>query len=120
MINLKDDSVIVDKDLFYCCSGSMKVEHLVQKNIFSEFIGVKKLSQTKISGTGVVVLTLPVLQNELQEIFLSSPFTAFNQFNFFNPFNDSLQPLLHHLNHLRLPAFKITCENVFSCFSHQP
>ncbi|MBC8061061.1 MAG: AIM24 family protein [Clostridiaceae bacterium] len=72
MINLTDDSVIVDKGLFYCCSGNMKVEAFVQKNVSSAFMGGEGFFQTKISGTGVVVLAIPVPENELQEIVLSN------------------------------------------------
>jgi len=72
MINLSEDSVIVDKGLFYCCNGDMKVEAFVQKNVSSALMGGEGFFQTKISGTGVVVLAIPVPENELQEISLSS------------------------------------------------
>ena len=72
MINLEQDSVIVDKGLFYCCSGDMKVEPVAQKNASSALMGGEGFFQTKVSGTGVIVLAIPVPENELQEISLSA------------------------------------------------
>lgn len=65
MLEIDNDSIIVDKGYFYCCSADMKVEPVVQSNISSAVMGGEGLFQTKIQGTGIVVLEIPIPQQEI-------------------------------------------------------
>jgi Uncharacterized conserved protein len=65
MLEIDNDSVIVDKGYFYCCSANMKVEPIMQGNISSAVMGGEGLFQAKIEGTGIVVLEIPVPQQEI-------------------------------------------------------
>lgn len=65
LFTIDDDAVIVDKGAFYCASRNLEVTAVLQKNISSALFGGEGLFQTKISGSGVVVLVSPVPVSEL-------------------------------------------------------
>lgn len=65
LLELSNDSVVVDKGYFSCCSSNMKVEPVMQKNFSSAMAGGEGLFQTKIEGTGIIVLEIPVPQDEI-------------------------------------------------------
>lgn len=65
LIELEDDEVIVDDGLFFACEEGVKVGTASQKNFSSAFLGNEGFFQTKISGSGVVVLELPVPETEI-------------------------------------------------------
>lgn len=65
MLEIDNDSVIVDKGFFYCCSAGMKVEPVMQGNLSSAVLGQEGLFQTKVEGTGILVLEIPVPQEEI-------------------------------------------------------
>lgn len=65
MLELQNDSIVVDKGMFYCCSAGMKVEPVAQSNISSALLGGEGIFQTEISGTGIVVLEIPVPKEEI-------------------------------------------------------
>lgn len=65
MLNIKSDSVIVDKGFFYACSANMTVEPVIQSNVSSALLGGEGVFQTKISGTGFIILQIPVPQEEI-------------------------------------------------------
>lgn len=71
MVMLENESLIVDKSLFYCCNSEISVEPFLQRNVSSAFMGGEGLFQIKLSGTGIVVLEIPVPVSELQEIALA-------------------------------------------------
>lgn len=60
LMELKNDSIIVDKGMFYCCENGVSVEVTSQKNLSSGLFGGEGWFQTKISGTGLCVLAIPV------------------------------------------------------------
>lgn len=66
LVKLDNEAVIVDKGLYYCSIGKIEVSPVIQKNISSAIAGGEGLFQTKISGTGWVVLSIPVPIDELE------------------------------------------------------
>lgn len=65
LIELEDDEVIVDDGFFFACEEGVKVGAASQKNISSAFLGNEGFFQTKVSGSGIVVLELPVPETEI-------------------------------------------------------
>lgn len=65
LYQLKDEEIIVDKGMFYCCDSTVKVGVAAQKNISSTAKGGEGFFQTKLSGTGIAVLTSPVPKDEI-------------------------------------------------------
>ncbi len=65
LFTIEDDAVIVDKGAFYCASRDLEVTAVMQQNISSALFGGEGLFQTRISGSGVVVLVSPVPVSEL-------------------------------------------------------
>ncbi|ABR55108.1 protein of unknown function DUF124 [Methanococcus vannielii SB] len=65
IVELEDDEIIVDKGLFYACQNTLEVSAVSQKNISSALFGGEGLFQTRIKGSGIAVLSIPVPQNEL-------------------------------------------------------
>ena len=68
VFNLENDSVVVDKGAFFCCTGNMSVTAKLQSNVSSALFGGEGLFQTEISGSGIVVLKSPVPVEELVTI----------------------------------------------------
>jgi uncharacterized protein (AIM24 family) len=60
LLELNNDAIIVDKGMFYCCENGISVEVSTQKNLSSGIFGGEGWFQTKISGTGLCVLAIPV------------------------------------------------------------
>lgn len=67
MFKLNNESIIVDKGVFYCCSNSLELKAFSQKNVSSAVLGGDGIFQLQISGTGVLVLELPIPKNEIVE-----------------------------------------------------
>lgn len=65
ILELENDSIVVDKGLFYCCDKGLEVGVATQKNLSSGFLGGEGWFQTKISGSGVCVLEIPVPLEEI-------------------------------------------------------
>lgn len=65
LIEIEDDEIIVDKGMFYACESKMEVTAVAQKNITSAMFGGEGFFQTRIKGTGIVVLSIPVPQDEI-------------------------------------------------------
>lgn len=65
LIELDNDEIIVDKGMYYACESNMEVSAIVQKNISSAMFGGEGFFQTRIKGTGIVVLSIPVPMNEI-------------------------------------------------------
>ncbi|MGM9973802.1 MAG: AIM24 family protein [Clostridiaceae bacterium] len=70
LIELEDDEVIIDDGLFYACEEGIEVGASMQKNISSAFFGNEGLFQTKLEGSGVAVLELPVPEHEIRKVVL--------------------------------------------------
>lgn len=60
LLELKNEAIIVDRGMFYCCENGISVEVSAQKNLSSGLFGGEGWFQTKISGTGLCVLAIPV------------------------------------------------------------
>ena len=71
MLPLENNSIIVDKSMFYCCSDSINIRPIVQKNVSSALLGNEGLIQMELYGTGMVILESVVPENELQKINLN-------------------------------------------------
>lgn len=68
LIELEDESIIVDDGLFYACEEGVEVGVASQKSLSSAFFGNESLFQTKLSGSGIVVLELPVPESEVIKV----------------------------------------------------
>lgn len=65
LIELEDDQIIVDDGLFYACEDGIDVGVSMLRNISSAFLGNEGLYQTRIEGSGIVVLEVPVPESEI-------------------------------------------------------
>lgn len=65
LIELEDEEIIVDDGLFYACEENIQVEPVMQKNISSMIFGNEGIYQTRLRGSGIVVLEVPVPENEI-------------------------------------------------------
>lgn len=65
LVELFDETIIVDDGVFYAAEDSVEVGAWMQKNLSSALMGNEGLFQTKISGTGIVLLELPVPEDEV-------------------------------------------------------
>lgn len=66
-VTLDNNSVVVDKSMFYCCSDSVNVRPIMQKNVSSAALGNEGLFQIELSGTGIVILESPVPASEIEQ-----------------------------------------------------
>ena len=71
-VELKDESIVVDKGLFYACESSLHVSVEMQKNISSGFLGNEGWFQTKITGSGLCILQIPVPKDEVLKYHLDN------------------------------------------------
>ncbi len=71
LLEINNDSIIVDKGMFFCCSSSIEVKGFMQKNLSSAFLGNEGLFQIELSGSGIVVLECNVPKEEIVECSLS-------------------------------------------------
>lgn len=65
LIELEDDEIIVDDGVFFACESSVEVGVSIQKNVSAAFLGNESFCQTKISGSGIVALEIPVPESEI-------------------------------------------------------
>ena len=65
LIELEDDEIIVSDNMFYACEDGIDVNVAMQKNISSSFLGNEGLYQTRIEGSGIVALKVPVPESEI-------------------------------------------------------
>lgn len=65
LVELADEELIVDRGTFVACETSISVGASVQKNLSSAIFGGEGLFQTKLSGSGLAVLSSPVPEHEL-------------------------------------------------------
>ena len=65
LMELEDDEIIVSDNMFYACEEGIEVNAAVQKNISSAFLGNEGLYQTRIEGSGIVALKVPVPESEI-------------------------------------------------------
>ncbi|MGM9534214.1 MAG: AIM24 family protein [Intestinibacter sp.] len=72
VMELDNDSIIVDKGLFFCCSAEINIKPVSQKNISSALLGGEGIFQMELSGTGIVVLESNVPESEIVEYDLTN------------------------------------------------
>ena len=65
LIELEDDEIIVSDNIFYACEEGIDVNVSMQKNVSSAFLGNEGLYQTRIEGSGIVALKVPVPESEI-------------------------------------------------------
>ena len=65
LIELEDEELIVDDGLFYACEEDIEVGAAMQKSVSSMLFGNEGIYQTSISGSGIVVLEIPVPESEI-------------------------------------------------------
>lgn len=65
LIELEDEEIIIDDGVFYACEESIDIEVHMQKNISAMALGNEGIFQTKLSGNGIVVLEIPVPEEEI-------------------------------------------------------
>lgn len=65
LIELEDEEIIVDDGLFYACEEEIEVGVAMQKNISSMVFGKEGIYQTRLKGSGIVVLKIPVPEKEI-------------------------------------------------------
>ncbi len=68
LIELEDEEIVVDDGLFYACEQGIEVGAAMQKNLSSSLFGNEGLFQTKLSGSGVAALELPVPESEIIKV----------------------------------------------------
>ena len=71
LVELNNETMICDKGMFYAADSGIEVSVAVQSNISSAVFGGEGLFQTKLSGTGTVVLASPVPDEEVVKVTLS-------------------------------------------------
>ena len=72
LLRLNNECIIVDKSMFFCSIGNVKVGASMQKNVSSAALGGEGLFQTKIEGNGVVALSLPAPIEEIEMFMLDN------------------------------------------------
>lgn len=72
IVELNNDEIIMDKGIFVCCEDSIEVGVSRVKSIKAAIGGGEGLFQTKLSGTGLAVLELPVHSGELMKFNLKN------------------------------------------------
>lgn len=65
LLELEYDEIIVSDNMFYACEESLEINAAIQKNVSSAFLGNEGLYQTKIEGSGIVALKIPVPETEI-------------------------------------------------------
>ena len=65
LVELEDDEIIVSDSMFYACEEGIDVNAAIQKNVSSALLGNEGLYQTRIEGSGIVALKVPVPESEI-------------------------------------------------------
>ena len=65
LIELEDDEIIVGDGMFYACEDDVEVGITMQRNLSSSILGKEGLYHTKLSGSGIVALEIPVPESEI-------------------------------------------------------
>eukprot|EP01090_Pellita_catalonica_P004773 TRINITY_DN1456_c0_g1_i1.p2 TRINITY_DN1456_c0_g1~~TRINITY_DN1456_c0_g1_i1.p2 ORF type:complete len:346 (-),score=62.55 TRINITY_DN1456_c0_g1_i1:4-1041(-) len=71
LVYLNQETAVVDKGFYYASEGTIQIGVARQKNFSAGFFGGEGWFQTKLSGTGWVVLTVPVPPEEIHKFKLS-------------------------------------------------
>ncbi|WP_294154187.1 AIM24 family protein [uncultured Clostridium sp.] len=65
LIELEDDEIVVDDGMFFACESGVEVGVSIQKSVSAALLGDESICQTKISGSGIVALEIPVPESEI-------------------------------------------------------
>lgn len=65
LIELFDEEIILDDGLFYACEEDVEVTIGIKKTVSSIVFGDSGLFEVKLKGSGIVVLKIPVPENEV-------------------------------------------------------
>lgn len=65
LIELEDEEIIIDDGVFFACEESIEIEPIMQKSISSLIFGNEGVFQSKLSGSGIVLLEVPVPEKEI-------------------------------------------------------
>ncbi|MDU5108987.1 MAG: AIM24 family protein [Clostridium sp.] len=65
LIELEDEEIIIDDGLFFACEESIEIEPVMQKSISSLIFGKEGIFQSRLSGSGIVLLEVPVPEKEI-------------------------------------------------------
>ncbi len=65
VFELQNEQIVVDRGMFLACEESIKVEAEINRNVSAALFGGEGLVQTKLTGSGAVVLDSPVPDDEL-------------------------------------------------------
>lgn len=65
LIELEDEEIVIDDELFYACEEGIEVEPVMQKSVSSMIFGKEGIYQTRLRGSGIVVLEIPVPEKEI-------------------------------------------------------
>lgn len=65
LIELENEEIIIDDGVFYACEESIDIKVHMQKSISAMALGNEGIFQTKLSGSGIVVLEIPVPEDEI-------------------------------------------------------
>lgn len=68
IVEINHDTLVADRGAFVCCTGGLEVGVQRPDDIASGLLSGEGLFQTRISGTGIVVLQSPVPYEELEVI----------------------------------------------------
>ncbi|VYU17854.1 Uncharacterised protein [Clostridium tertium] len=65
LIELEDEEIIIDDEMFLACEESIEIEPIMQKSISSLIFGKEGIFQSRLSGSGIVLLEVPVPEKEI-------------------------------------------------------
>lgn len=65
IIDMDDADIVLDKDMFYCASKELDISLTSTGNISSALLGTDGIFQTRVKGTGLLVVEIPVHVEEL-------------------------------------------------------
>lgn len=65
LIELEDEEIIIDDGLFFACEESIEIEPVMQNSISSLIFGKEGMFQSRLSGSGIVLLEVPVPEKEI-------------------------------------------------------
>jgi uncharacterized protein (AIM24 family) len=68
IIQMDDADIVLDKNMFYCASKNLDITLTTTGNLSSAFLGTDGVFQTRVKGTGLLVVEIPVSFGELIEV----------------------------------------------------
>lgn len=72
LLNMDNEDIIVDKGMFYCAQGGIRVNPISQRNISSALLGGEGIFQIQLQGSGLAVLECAVPSCEIDIIELNN------------------------------------------------